>query len=87
MFYGPANIDFLSIPADADFQYFVIYQNFNFIPNPDIASWQFPPIKHIIKKVWPKRQGHLQLKNHQGKHKVLKHACSYSRDNDGKQQL
>ena len=31
---------------------FSIYLNFIFIPNPDIASWQFPPVKHIIKKVW-----------------------------------
>ena len=27
-----------------------IYLNFIFILNPDIASWQFPPVKHIMKK-------------------------------------
>ena len=27
-----------------------IYLNFIFIPNPDIASWQFPPVKLIMKK-------------------------------------
>ena len=26
-----------------------INKNFIFIPNPDIVSWQFPPVKHIIK--------------------------------------
>ena len=32
-------------------QYFKdIYLNIIFIPNPDIASWQFPPVKHIMKK-------------------------------------
>ena len=26
--------------------------HFIFIPNPDIASWQFLPVKHRTKKVW-----------------------------------
>ena len=29
---------------------FKIYLNFIFLPNPDIASYQFPPVNHILKK-------------------------------------
>ena len=32
---------------------FKIFLNFIFILNPNIAFWQFPPVKYIITKVWP----------------------------------
>ena len=32
---------------------FKILLNFIFILNPNIAFWQFPPVKYIITKVWP----------------------------------
>ena len=46
----PKSYAFHSLRGVLSINILKIYLNFIFIPNPDIASWQFPPVKLIMKK-------------------------------------